>query len=165
MRNAILILCSLFLLTGNAAAQQVERHRGLGYVVVGPGSDNLFNISVTTLQVGGGGERIVYKGLGLGADLTLILSRDDFEAGPLSFNGSYHFASESSASKADPFVSGGYSLAVFSGATENWFNLGGGVNYWFRERVGLRADFRDFVDPNHDELFHLWAFRVGLSLR
>ena len=47
------------------------------------------------------------------------------------------------------------------------FFFGGGINYWFFKRVGLRVDFRDYV--NHYGRIGLTAsspeIRIGIVLR
>jgi hypothetical protein len=57
----------------------------------------------------------------------------------------------------------GYTLFFRSG-TANGFNFGGGVNYWFREHLGLRLEFRDNVSTTWDTEHYL-GFRVGLAFR
>ena len=56
-------------------------------------------------------------------------------------------------------------VALRSGAI-NGVNFGGGVNYWFRERVGLRLEFRDQVGIELEgPSSHFYGLRVGLSFR
>ena len=43
----------------------------------------------------------------------------------------------------DPFVTGGFSVG-HKGETGLWVNLGGGVNYWFQHRLGVRGEFRGY---------------------
>ena len=84
--------------------------------------------------------------------------------GILSANGSYHFLNGEPSQKLVPFVTGGYSLAFREGSA-NLFNFGGGVNYWFRERMGLRLEFRDHVIPDGNHSDHFLGFRIGLTFR
>jgi hypothetical protein len=83
--------------------------------------------------------------------------------GTLSPDVSYHFRPRSGEQKLVPFVTGGYTLFFRSG-TANGFNFGGGVNYWFREHLGLRLEFRDNVSTT-DATVHWLGFRVGLAFR
>lgn len=61
-----------------------------------------------------------------------------------------------------PFVTGGYSLRIRAGVASA-FNFGGGVNYWFKDRVGLRLEFRDHI--SHSDLNYFYGFRIGLAFR
>jgi len=81
--------------------------------------------------------------------------------GMLSVNGSYHFNRNR---KLSPFISGGYSMAFRSGAI-NLFNFGGGINYWFRDRIGLRLEFRDHVYSQYSHSTHYLGGRIGCSFR
>ena len=156
----VLTACSI------AAWGQAENsHAGHGYVFgaigsVAPGGGG------TTAHFGGGGEAFVYKGLGVGAEIgylgpTASLS-DGF--GLFSANGSYHFGARTPRRKVVPFVTGGYSLAFRNGHA-NLANFGGGITYWFHDRVGLRAEFRDHLYPCSGCTAHFWGFRLGLALR
>jgi hypothetical protein len=78
--------------------------------------------------------------------------------GILSFNGSYHFGRSQ---KLSSFVSGGYSIGIREGHI-SLANFGGGTNYWFRDRVGLRLEFRDHVDRDHNQYL---SGRIGLAFR
>ena len=66
--------------------------------------------------------------------------------------------------KPDPFISGGVSLLVSKGAG-GLFYYGGGANYWFRDRIGLRVEFRDHVWSPEGTALHFAGVRIGLSFR
>ncbi len=119
-----------------------------------------------TLHIGGGGEGLVAKGLGLGGDLGYGAPWRSFGdgIGTLSPNVSYHFLSRNREAKAEPFVTGGYTLFFRSG-TANGFNFGGGVNWWFKEGVGLRFEVRDNVMVANGDTGHFIGFRIGLAFR
>ncbi len=76
-------------------------------------------------------------------------------------NVSFHVPVESS--RVDPFFTGGVSLARKSGATGLWVNLGGGVNYWVREGIGARVEFRGY--PGGYDLPSFSEFRIGVVFR
>ena len=147
----------------SASPGEGKEHRGQGYVFFAPGAIVGDGYSAATAHFGGGGEGFIYKGLGLGAEAGYLTPWQDFESGVgmASFNGSYHFNRDR---KLSPFVSGGYSLA-FRNDTANLFNFGGGVNYWFRDRVGLRLEFRDHIDSRFSGSAHYLGGRIGLSFR
>ena len=62
----------------------------------------------------------------------------------------------------DPFVTGGFSVG-HKGETGLWVNLGGGVNYWFQHRLGVRAEFRGYPGGYHLNSFA--EFRFGIAFR
>ena len=165
MRRSILIVFSLLMIAAAGQAQETELPRGLGYFFVAPGGS--VPKGSGTLHVGFGGEGRVYKGLGFGADIGGFLQSSSCSCGLAMFsaNGSYHFSSVVRDRKVFPFLTAGYTGVANSVGGENWFNFGGGVDYWPRERVGLRVEFRDHVDPNHREPLHFLEARIGLIFK
>lgn len=159
MRRIILGFMFLILIQGAALAQSSSDHRGWGYAVGGVGGISGNGASVATFQVAGGGEALIYKGFGFGAEVGYLApfeaSGDGF--GILSVNPAYHFTSKS---KLAPFITGGYSLAFRSG-TSSGGNFGGGVQYWMKDHLGLRFEFRDHLFSSDSP--HFFQFRAGLS--
>ena len=152
MRTSLVVLIGL-LLTVLASAQT---H---GYAFFAPGGATSGGYTSGTSHIGVGGEGVFKNGIGIGAELGYLMFRRDIESGIgiASINGSYHFNKDA---KLVPFVTGGYSLAFRSG-TGNLGNFGGGVNWWFRPKIGLKIEFRDHV---HSDL-NLWSFRFGVTFR
>jgi len=144
------------------AAQAMSEHRGYGYVFVAPGIATDGVGAVATLHAGVGGERFVYRGLGIGGEIgyASALLAPSVGAGVVSVNSSYNFRRDS---KLAPFVTGGYSLLFRSGAA-NVANFGGGINYWFRERLGLRLELRDHFAVQNTSV-HGVGLRIGLAFR
>ena len=140
-----------------------EDHRAQGYAFFAPGAIVGDGYSLGTAHFGAGGEGLLYKGLGLGAEVGYITPWRNFKdgIGMLSVNGSYHFNRNG---KLSPFVSGGYSMAFRSGHV-NLFNFGGGVNYWWHDRIGLRVEFRDHVYSEFSRATHFLGGRIGFSFR
>ena len=138
-----------------------QEHRGQGYGFAAPVASSY---GATGFQAGFGGEGLVYKGLGVGGELSyLSFSRFDNGVGVVSPNVSYHFSNVSKDGKWVPFVTGGYSL-YFRNSTASGVNFGGGVTYWMKERVGLRFEVRDQVIAL-DGTGHFVGFRAGISFR
>jgi hypothetical protein len=139
-----------------------REHNGQGYGFVAPVA---LNGESTGLQIGVGGEGLIHKGLGVGAELSLLTTPRQFREGIglLSPNVSYHFLNATKDGKLVPFVTGGYTLFFRSGVAHG-INFGGGVNYWFKERVGLRFEVRDQVLA-YDDTAHYVGFRAGISFR
>ena len=118
------------------------------------------------LNAGISGEKRVYKGLGLVVGLS-ILGRQEtgFVEGIggalFSLNGSYNFRLNHE--KLEPFVTAGASgVSVGYGGTGGP-NFGGGVTYWFKERRGIRAEYRVHAweyAPSHEVRFgFVWGRR------
>ena len=153
----------LLMFSVNALAQSntTTEHKGQGYGFVAP---LVSNYGDTGLQAGFGGEGMVYKGLGVGGEISYLnLGGYTYGLGAVSPNASYHFRGLTKDGKVVPFVTGGYSL-YFRNGVAHGLNFGGGVNYWFKERVGLRVEVRDQVLP-FDGTLHYVGFRAGISFR
>ena len=164
MRRFFVISFSLLLFPALGSAQEFQQPRGVGYAFVAPGLASASGERTNTFQFGGGGEGRIYKGLGAGAELGYLFPGKRFQDGfgLFSANGFYHFPSLIPSGKLIPFATGGYSGGFTREWGENWFNFGGGVDYWFHQNVGLRLEVRDNVDPNHSQPLHLVGFRVGV---
>ncbi len=118
----------------------------------------------TSLRTGlfGGAEIDVAKGFAVGPEIGFITPTTHFHdnvAGLASGNLFYHIRHGKPA--LDPFVTSGWSM-LFRGGTTNFFNYGGGLNYWLIPGIALRAEFRDRIHSGPADL-HLWGFRLGVS--
>ena len=165
MRRVIIGLILVITTSVTALAQSAgNAPRGWGYFVGGAGATAGNGSSSATFQVAGGGEGLLYKGLGIGAEVGYLApfkgAGEGF--GILSVNPSYHFKNASASGRLVPFVTGGYSLGFRSG-TASGGNFGGGVQYWMKDHVGLRFEFRDHLFSSDTP--HFFQFRVGLSFR
>lgn len=160
MKRFLMAMALLILAQGLAFGQSSNERKGWGYVFGGAGVRDGFS-SNTVINVGGGGERLISKGFGMGGELGYLTTTrtvgDGF--GLASVNLSYHF---NNARKLAPFVTGGGSLA-FRGGAAGGGNIGGGVHYWMRDNVGLRLEVRDFIFSSDSP--NTVVFRVGLSFR
>ncbi len=154
-----------------AAAQNAD-HKGQGYVYFAPGVGALdFEAeSEGTLHLGAGGEGFFTRNLGVGADVGYLAPFEAFSEGLGTFSPNFvaRFPSQSGSGKVEPFVAGGYTLFFRSGIGHG-FNFGGGLNYWFKERLGLRFEVRDNVgvktERGFDDTVHFVGFRIGLTFR
>ncbi|MGE0131077.1 MAG: hypothetical protein AB7U82_23615 [Blastocatellales bacterium] len=140
-----------------------ENGYGYGYIFAAPGGSS--NGGGGTLHIGGGGEGVLKNGVGIGAELGYLYPFEGIDEGlgTFSVNGAYHFLKASRSEKVTPFVTAGYT-GFFRSGYANGFNFGGGVNYWFKKRVGLRFEFRDNVFAA-DGAAHLLNVRIGLTFR
>jgi hypothetical protein len=145
----VLALCSL------TSFAQASEKRVWGYLVAGGGAAS---DGAGLLNVAGGGEGLVYKALGVGGELgAIIISRGDNSFGIASVNLSGHF---NRTQKLQPFVTGGATLA-FRNGTAGGGNVGGGVQYWFKESVALRVEARDYIFSS--DRFNYFVVRAGIS--
>jgi len=149
-----------------AAAQSSDGSKGQGYVFVAPGAATTEEGGLATMSFGGGGERLVAKRMGLGAELGYVAPWGEFmEAlGVFSLNVSYRLGPRHRERKVEPFVTGGYTLFFPGEGTALGFNFGGGLNYWSSQRLGLRFEVRDQVGL-FDQPVHVLGFRIGLTFK
>jgi hypothetical protein len=161
MSKLIFVILLAVLLPFAAAAQSKER-RGQGYVFVAPTSTTEGDFG---LHIGGGGEGLVYKGLGVGGEIGYLGLADGLSDGIciLSTNISYHFTKATKSRKFAPFVTSGHSI-LFRGSALNAVNIGGGANWWFKDRIGLRLELRDQL-PLQLASVHFFGVRIGLAFR
>src|SRR4030095_1807883 len=160
MRKIFGVVIFLMLIQSTGLAQSSNERRGWGYAFGGAGS-SAGDFSRGYFQFGAGGEALVSKGTGVGAEIGYLAPFQSGGSGIGLFSGntSYHF---SRSSRLVPFVTGGYSAAFRSGAS-NGGNFGGGVHYWMTDHLGLRLEFRDHIFSSDSP--HLFQFRVGLSFK
>jgi hypothetical protein len=114
--------------------------------------------------VGGGAERFIWRGLTIGAEIGYYNFPADRSAGygVATLNPGYHFVNRKKPAKWDPYVSATVSgLGFASGGVVPAGRLGGGVNYWFKEKIGLQTGVQ-FQAIGREPLV---LFRVGLTFR
>ncbi len=144
MRNLTFAIAILMTFSISALAQPDSAGNLRGEVFYGAGAGIAGGEAQGLMHLGGGFDKTIYKGLGAGAELGYLFPRQSFAngVGLFSANAFYHIQPDSSF--LVPFLTGGYSLA-FRQETVNLANFGGGVDYWFRGRWGLRMEVRDHV--------------------
>jgi len=165
---ATMLIAAMFVLTcisvGASAQSQERRGWGYGFIAVGGTAGDG---SATTLHYGGGGERLIYRGLGLGAELGNVTPIGDFGhgLGIFSATASYSFGGRQSSRRITPFVSGGYSLKFRDDDDSGGgINIGGGVQYWASPRVAVRMEFRR--DHHFSKgVLNFYGVRLGLAFR
>jgi hypothetical protein len=168
VKRLIVTAALLFMASAMASAQDVGRqYREQVYAFIGQGTYSYDSGLYRIDHVGGGGEVRLFKELGVGSELGAMGTLGN-GVGLFSIDPSYHFRPSSNKSKLVPFVDAGYTRTFgnrYFTNSQNLFNFGGGIYYWPFKRVGLRADFRDYVDHSRLVTNHYPAFRIGLALR
>ena len=180
MRNTFFVLSLLAAMSvaaiaqGNSNSTQASSaqssksgsdRRGYGYVFAAPGVAASEFGSAATMHFGVGGEGLIKGGFGVGGEIGGMAPVESFSSGfgVFSAGANYHFLNASKSGKVVPFVNGGYTMFFRSGVA-NGGHFGGGVNYWFKERVGLRFEVRDHVVSDFGQT-HFVGFRFGLTFR
>ncbi len=162
--NKALFAGLLFTLAaGLACGQDGEgrRYNGSGYATFGVGGCQHRYVN---LSVSGGGEAFLWRGLSLGGEVGYYQFRDwgNSSFGIATLNPGYHFTDRRLDSKFDPYVTVGL-LGV--GFTSRWHtgagSLGAGLNYWLKNRIGIRAEGR--IYGVSEEV--IAKFRIGLVFR
>lgn len=163
MRQILYLLGLTAILAGAAHGQSSN-----GYFFAAPGGATCCGSTLTTVQLGGGGEYVLGRGVGAGVELSALDVRESLFSlggnnwlGVFSPNGYYHFVHDKSA-RFDPFVTAGYTL-MFNSGTASLFNFGGGGTFWFSDHLGVRFEFRDHIHGN--PTVNYWGFRFGIAFR
>lgn len=132
-----------FLLT---AGEDTEfKYRGSGYAFATGGS---CQHGYAVAGAGGGAEGFVWKGLTVGFEAGFQNFINSFRYMELSMPIGYHFVNRKTPARWDPFISTsllGIGVSVERGGFGAAGSLGGGVNYWFKKRIGLRLEFRSHI--------------------
>ena len=148
----------LLLLAALPIAAQAPRAQGHAYFGLDspPGGSLAFN------SAGVGADIFVYKGAAISPSIGYLYNREDGRRGVAIFtaNGSYHFLRGKS--KFQPFVTAGYGAVANLGDGLSMFNYGGGGQYWFKKRLGVRAEVLNFQHSNFRELT---SVRLGIAFR
>ncbi|MGH9388663.1 MAG: hypothetical protein ACRD1Z_03545 [Vicinamibacteria bacterium] len=142
-----------------STAQIDDDLRQQRYVFAAPGAI-VAEGTATTLELGGGMQWLVYRGLGLGFDASLMGFAECFSCRMAlgSFDASYHFVPSSG--HLVPFVLGGVGGVVFADGGGALGSVGGGINYWFENGMALRLEVRDRF---RGEGVHILGVRVGIT--
>ena len=162
MNRVVTAIFVLSLFPASVLAQaDAPKGWGYGFGAIGRTSGDFGR---TMAHFGGGGEGLFYKGLGAGAEIGYVTSTGGLGRGYglLSLNATHHFIKPGSSRKLVPFLTGGYSVA-FSGFASHGGNFGGGVQYWMKDNMALRLEFRDHIFSSDSP--HLYGFRVGIAFR
>ena len=125
-----------------------------GYGFIGPAFNG--NPRGSAFRYGMGGAWATTRHITLGGEMGGIDSSGLLASG----NAGVHFTP---GKIADPFVTGGISYARSGGENAAFANIGGGLNYWFRSRIGARFEYRGYLGGQ--DLKNFSEFRFGVSFR
>lgn len=82
-----------------------------------------------------------------------------------SINGVVHVLPNRRGRKVSPYVTAGYTRMSSGDGEFNAWNAGGGLDIWPKERVGIRAEFRDHLRNDSRGDVHYWSLRAGITVR
>ncbi len=161
MRMRKLVVALLFLGAGTIADAQTL----IGYGIAGPsGISGFFRSSGSSVHAAGGVEALVVGRAGVGGELG-VLANSSSALIVVSANGVLHVLTPQSASRLSPYVTGGYThMSSGEGGFGAW-NVGGGLDLWLKDRVGMRLEFRDHVRPDSRGAVQYWTVRAGVVFR
>jgi hypothetical protein len=111
---------------------------------------------------GGGGEVFPWKRLGLGFDGGYYKFHEDTEFGLASFHVALHLVDPSSGSRVDPFLSVSPGFYWSEDQAGGALGVGGGLNFWLMNRVGIRGEMRLQALGTEEGLT---VFRIGATFR
>jgi len=139
---------------------------GQGYLFIGPIATS-YGYEGGGLNTGFGGELLLTRDWGVGAELGYVGNSQGPLLGMGSIDFTNHFLAEKHRSRVEPFASGGLSLYFGERNVESGFNLGGGVNLWAAKHFGLRFEIRENLGISREEfaITHFAAFRIGVSFK
>lgn len=98
---------------------------------------------IGSLNAGFGGELLLTRDWGVGAELGYVGDSEGSLLGMGSIDFNNHFLTKKHHSMVEPFASGGLSLYFGERPINDGFNFGGGVNLWAANHLGLRFEIRE----------------------
>jgi hypothetical protein len=141
-----------------AAAAMAQSH---GYIFVAPGVASGGHNSSALIHLGIGGEAVLPMGIGAGAELGFMGRTSLDVLGTASLNGYYHFKRSGSWA---PFATAGYSNFFTLTGHSNLANIGGGLNYWYKDHLGIKLEFLDHFRTGTGSA-NFAEFRFGFDFR
>jgi hypothetical protein len=147
-----------FLALITASAMMAQTH---GYVFVAPGVASASGDTAGLIHLGVGGEGVLPIGIGAGAEVGFMGRTNLDVLDTASINGYYHFKRNGSWA---PFVTAGYSNFFTLTGSSNLANIGGGLNYWYRDHFGIKLEFRDHFSSGTNSANYA-EFRFGFNFK
>ena len=143
-------------------SEKLFRYNGYGYAFFSGGASQH---AYRNVGAGGGGEGFLWRGLTLGGEIGYFRFPADRNAGygVFTIGPGYHFVNRSEPARIDPYVHVGLIGGVLAPCCfARAGSVGGGVNYWFKEKLGLQIGGQLQVLAVEEAVV---AFRIGLTFR
>ena len=168
MKRIVIALLFIACMSALAAAQTT------GYGYFAPGQLRGNGLTDAFLHFGGGAKHFTERRVGFGGDLGMWGPKSGFGdayGANLSLNGYYEL--DLGIDKIDPTLTLGYTRTFGHDSGANLVNFGGGVDYWFKEKMALMLEFRDYlkrIDTGTETFkrgitINVWEIRIGLAFR
>jgi hypothetical protein len=138
--------------------------QALGYGVAGLGGVQGFFGSLATGHVAGGGE-LLAKGRGGVTGEVGLLGSGSGALHTLSFGGVWRVVPLSTERRYAPYVTSGFGMLGDGDVIFGAWTVGGGVDVWARERLGVRVDLRDRIRTDSRGSVHYWTVGAGVVFR
>ena len=172
MKQLLVCLFVVAFVPAGGAEPKNSIYGGQGYAQFGAGGcsmgvDRWISFGCgAVLQVVGGGEGFIYKGLAVGGEggYGWISGNLHDGAGMFSVNTAYHFRGQDRSRVLVPFVTAGYSM-LFRDGHVNGFNAGGGATWWPGAHFGLRFEGRISHFGMGPLGANVYMVRIGPSFR
>jgi len=169
MKRLFVLIGLILCLSSLGFSQQGGRF--YGFIAPG-GQARSVGSSPTMLGFGAAGMYVGANGWGGGAELAAVgpmKHTDDFNnwnkdvVGLFTLNGIKVFGL---GDKFEAFGTSGYGRTFMRNSGANWWEIGGGVNYWFHEKLGLTIELRDYIHRvDKNDWVQYWAPRFGITWR
>jgi hypothetical protein len=170
MKRIVVLIGLILCLSSLGFSQQGGRFYSYfspsGQVRVSDGNATYFGFGAAGMYLGS-------KGYGGGAEISAVgpmehkSNQDNWNkrvVGLFTLNGIKVF--KLSNEKAEPFLTSGYGRSFMRGAGENFWEIGGGINYWFNPKLGLTFEFRDYIHrQDKNDWWQFIAPRIGITWR
>jgi hypothetical protein len=170
MKQLVVLIGLTLCLASLGFSQQGSRFNGF---IAPAGQVRSVGSSPTMFGFGAGGMYLGAKGFGGGAEIAAVGPRKHTDnqnnwnkdvAGLFTLNGVKAF--KLSNEKVEPFATSGYGRTFMRSSGANWWNIGGGVNFWFHEKLGLTVELRDYIHrQDKNDWWQYWAPRFGITWR
>ena len=170
MKRLILLIGLILCLSSMGFSQQGGRFYGF---FAPAGQIRVEGTSPASLSFGAGGMYLGSNGFGGGAEIAAVGPRkhtDDANnwnkdsVGLFTLNGVKAF--KLSKEKVEPFASSGYGRTFMRGAGANWWEIGGGVNFLFNQKLGVTVELRDYIHrQDKNDWWQYWGPRFGITWR
>jgi hypothetical protein len=164
MTRMILVSTLVFAGLLTAGARHAEAQQLLGYGVAGFGGVHGFYGSLATGQVAGGAE-LLAKGRGGVTGEIGLLGNGSGALHTLSFGGVWRVVPLSAQRRYTPYLTSGFGMLGDGGEIAGAWTVGGGLDVWARERVGIRLDVRDRIRTDSRGSVHFWTVGAGVVFR
>ena len=138
--------------------------QALGFGVAGLGGVQGFYGSLAGGHVAGGGELLAKGRGGVAGDIGL-LGNGSSALHTLSFGGVWRVVPLSTARRYAPYLTSGIGMLGDGDVVFGAWTVGGGVDIWARDRVGVRLDVRDRFRSDFRGTVHYWTIGAGVVFR